>query len=279
MFACPGCGQNIIVGTLPPSEKRAGNWIVCSCRKSSFDVGDHVGDVQISCKSCGTRRVNTATSQVVATLATFGTVVMEFQQGTLLERVLGSDRVTKLELQNGACYGICLHWIRRQLFSQKVARHEFASDKSLRNAVSKGALAQVLAKRASGDWSTIVSAVDEAQKRNNSDKLLANIQRYSEGSQRGGEVRSYVEQVCGETAFQEGHCALITCHVSAGGRGHTVAVRKMRAGHFLFDPNYGIYDIQARLPDALHWVFCQDGAGIRATADTREISHVLFRES
>lgn len=285
LFQCSSCRQQIVVAL---ADTKEGNWVVCDrCSKRIWQVpAGHIGDVEVNCPTCGTRRLNAATSAAVVTLGDFGSMVMQFKQGELIDKHFKAELVSKLGISRGICEGVCVHWVRRQLLANKSDQHLFKAEK-LDQALVKGATIHVLSRAAEEGsrrpWNEVAKEVDERRlaKKSTARKLLKDLDQFSSGRAEGVEVKTYTEKTCQRSEFERGQCALFTCSVSPNGKGHTVAIQKRHDGYFLFDPNYGVYDVKSvdRLGDALHWAFCEDSVGIKATNKTRELEHRLFRKA
>jgi hypothetical protein len=220
----------------------------------------------------------------VATLADFGTPVMAFVQRELIKEHLGTERSAKFGVTDGACHGICLQWVRRQLLSKKgeAQRVVYEPGAKTQKAVVKGVTAQVVRKTAD-TWDGFVSKMDEirGKKAGRPEAYqFRDIDRFQDDKQSDARVAAYVASVCSISGFQDGGCALIGCAgADPKATGHTVALLKRGAGYFLFDPNYGIYKIEStdNLGRAIQWVFCEDSTGIKATDGACVCNYELFR--
>ncbi len=276
MFACLKCGQTIIAALLMAGDSKTGDFIICGCRKSTFERRPGVSEY--SCVHCGVVRIDAATSQQLATLDKFGTLIMEFKQQELIPAMLGAPLVAKVGVEGGACHGICLQWIRRQLLSKKTSdRHRYSEGDKTKKAVLKGVQTHIVRKQAD-TWDQFVAGVD-AKRNPASAQRFANIERFAVGSQTRVQMKAYAEGVCTMAAFEVGRGALVGCRQSPAVPGHTVALWKKPDSYFLFDPNNGVYDVKTtdNLSSALKWLFCDDTTGLKAADGSCEGNYELFR--
>ncbi len=278
---CPGCKQTVIIPMLPPAEKKTGNYLICGkCRKSIFELRSDVAEYR--CEKCNdVTRIAGVSAQRLATLADFGTVVMNFNQRELIQTHIGADRAAKAGVAGGACHGICLQWVRRVLLSRKTDAQKFAyRDDKMPKKVQDGVKTQLI-RRINAQWEGVAAQTDQIIKHKHDHKAMADLDRFEDASESPVTVAAYANAVCSRGSFAVGYCALIGCAAAPGASGHTVAVVKCPSDkYYLFDPNYGVYDVTstAKLASAIHWVFCVDTTGLQATDGACAGNYELFRK-